>query len=398
LFTEAPLNVLNSLTVNYRWELVGLGYLVSADVLFTTWFLFFVGEGLRVLLNAFGWEARGFPHNWEQGSGIAIALTLFMVWTARRHLRAVFRKAFFGDGNVDDSNEPIPYRLAVFGAIGGFVVIIAWLTVAGMTWWTSTMFVGLIITFALVCARARAETGAPALRLFPQYQARDLPLKLIGSQPFDAQTLTVWNSVSFLAVQTFIPVGAYHLEFFRLSEQASIPPRQMTILMTLALAMGFLFACWTNLTTAYQFGANVLGSATLGGDSGINHALGQYTATVGFLKSPQLPQMPKIIAVIVGFALTVGMLAARAAFLRFPLNPIGYAIAAFLGYRAWAAFLLAWVIKVMVLKMGGVQLYKRLVPAFLGFALGEFFTNGVVWGILAPMVGEAGRRYFIWYL
>jgi hypothetical protein len=402
VFTEAPLNTLNSLTINYRWELVGLGYLVSTDVLFTTWFLFFVGEGLRVVVNALGWQAQGFPHNWEQGSGVCVALVLFMFWTGRHHLRRVFRKAFFGDQNVDDSDEPMPYRFAVFGVIIGFTIILAWLTFAGMALWVAALFLGIILTFALVCARVRAETGTPALRLFPQYQARDLPLKLAGSDAFmvggSAQTLTVWNSVSFLAVQTFIPVGAYHLEFFRLSEQVHMPRRQMPILMTLALVVGMLFAFWTNLTSAYQYGANVLGSATFGGDSGIGHALGQYNALVGFTKKAQLPQTPKIIAVLIGFLLTGGMLAGRAVILRFPLNPIGYAVAAFIGYRAWAAFFMAWSIKVIVLKMGGVQLYKRLIPAFLGFALGEFFTNGVLWGILAPLAGEAGRRYFIWYL
>jgi len=96
--------------------------------------------------------------------------------------------------------------------------------------------------------------------------------------------------------------------------------------------------------------------------------------------------------------LASGLLSARLVLLRFPLNPIGYAIATFLGYRAWAPFLLVWVLKVTVLKMGGVGLYRRLMPAFLGLALGEFFTNGVIWGILSPWVGEAGRRYLVWYL
>ena len=54
------------------------------------------------------------------------------LWSARHHLRDVFRKAFGLASNVDDSNEMMSYRTAVTGLILGNIYIVAWLYQAGL--------------------------------------------------------------------------------------------------------------------------------------------------------------------------------------------------------------------------------------------------------------------------
>ena len=46
----------------------------------------------------------------------------------------------------------------------------------------------------------------------------------------------------------------------------------------------------------------------------------------------------------------------------------------------WGSFLAVWVVKVLVVKLGGARLYRRLSPLFLGIAFGHFFTAGILWG------------------
>ena len=67
------------------------------------------------------------------------------------------------------------------------------------------------------------------------------------------------------------------------------------------------------------------------------------------------------------------------------------------GDLIWGPMLVVWTTKVLILGLGGVRLYKRLAPLFVGFALGHFFAAGAVWGSLGIWGGEAFKRYAVWF-
>jgi len=50
-----------------------------------------------------------------------------------------------------------------------------------------------------------------------------------------------------------------------------------------------------------------------------------------------------------------------------------------------------------VIRYGGRELYRKLVPGFLGFALGHFVVAGIVWGLLGATGKEAVLRYGVWF-
>jgi hypothetical protein len=91
----------------------------------------------------------------------------------------------------------------------------------------------------------------------------------------------------------------------------------------------------------------------------------------------------------------MGLSVLRFRFLRFPLHPLGYVIGT--AYEAhspyWGPFFLVWLLKLTILKLGGARLYKQLIPAFLGLALGHFLVAGVGWGTLSLFINPdvAGR-------
>jgi len=96
--------------------------------------------------------------------------------------------------------------------------------------------------------------------------------------------------------------------------------------------------------------------------------------------------------------LTLALTVTRFFVLRFPLHPLGYLIAT--AYRnecpLWGPFFVVWVLKSLILRLGGVRLYKQLIPTFLGLALGHFFCGGLVWGNITPFVPQdIARRYWI---
>ncbi|MDQ3834264.1 MAG: hypothetical protein M3315_11675, partial [Actinomycetota bacterium] len=69
----------------------------------------------------------------------------------------------------------------------------------------------------------------------------------------------------------------------------------------------------------------------------------------------------------------------RARLLWFPLHPLAYALSGTWTMSVfWFPCLVAWLCKVFILRYGGMGLFTRARPFFLGMVLGEF-TAAVVW-------------------
>ena len=84
----------------------------------------------------------------------------------------------------------------------------------------------------------------------------------------------------------------------------------------------------------------------------------------------------------IGAALTVGLLLLRVNFLWWPLHPVGYAIAGTNTMdKVWMPFLIAYIVKSLVMRYGGPKLYQRLLPFFLGLIIGDLF-NGGFWTLM----------------
>ena len=128
LVTGLPLwrNTVN-LIFRLSFPMIGFSYLINLDIAFSLWFFNVIANiakgGLRVLgvggtekLGIYG--ASGEPILAHQGQGAMILLVAMGLWVGRRHLADVVRKAFKGDDRVDDSDEILSYRAAVFAWLG----------------------------------------------------------------------------------------------------------------------------------------------------------------------------------------------------------------------------------------------------------------------------------------
>ena len=81
---------------------------------------------------------------------------------------------------------------------------------------------------------------------------------------------------------------------------------------------------------------------------------------------------------------------ARHHFLWWPLNPLGYTISAnWKTGHIFCAALLAWFLKLVILRYGGPQLYRNLRPFFLGLILGEIIAAGG-WLVADYFTGHIG--------
>jgi hypothetical protein len=76
---------------------------------------------------------------------------------------------------------------------------------------------------------------------------------------------------------------------------------------------------------------------------------------------------------------------ARQRFAAWPLHPLGYALANTnsMDYM-WLPFLMGWALKSVMLRYGGMRLYRAALPFFLGLILGDYVVPAfwAVFGVL----------------
>jgi len=402
IFTEHPWSAMRPISFQYRPEIFGLAYLMPLDVNLSVWVLYFVLKIEAIVTSALGYNIPGFPYVHDQSSGAFLALAIAFFWIARRQLRDIIMKAF-GSQTVDDSDEPLPYRVAFFGGIGGFVFICVWCLAAGMSIETVLMYFGLILAFALVYTKIRAEAGAPMIWLFPYGEHKRVMLNAFGPEAFihngSFQNLSVFASLTFLSRGYFPAFMAYQLEAIKHADDVRMGRRVMPFVIMLALVVGLAWGYHMHLTTFYEYGSNILegGDGIMGGTRGAGLIRQEYNILKSYLVADNSPDYARTAAVGFGFAFTTLLAILRRSFLQFPLHPLGFAMVTAYGDPLWGAFLAAWVFKLLITKFGGIGLYRKLVPGFLGVALGHFFTAGILWGILGTMGNEIFRRYGVWF-
>ena len=394
LFTERPWSALSDVTFEYRPEVLGLGYLMPQEVVVST--LVFYGvlklEGVGAL--ALGYDIPRFPHAYSQASGSFVAMALILIFIARHRLLEIFQDALAGRGRTDRT-------WAAWGLIIGLLGIFVWCRAAGMSALTAVMFFGVLLLMALTYARIRAETGLPLQWGYPVSRANMMLTSCFGTDLFKrhggVQSLTIYY-MSWFLTRGYLPnLSAYHFEGLRIANEGGIRRREMVLTLLLALVLGMAVSYCVQLGAYYDYGANFLEGGTHGG--GMRVAAARYGFTL--LKQASATgiklDMGETLATIWGIAVTIALTMVRARVARFPLHHLGFVIGVTRGYRAWGPLLLAAMLKSVAIRLGGVSLYRRLVPAAIGVVLGHFVVAGGLWSIAALFGGEAFRRYQVWF-
>ena len=129
------------LYVALRFNIIGFFYFLKTDIAFSLWFfnlLSFAVRGIFGILGVVSSETGGAGHAVRdpflayQSMGAILVLFLGGIWTARKHLSGVWRKAFKGDESIDDSDEILSYRAALIVLTVSCLVIVGWLWLAGL--------------------------------------------------------------------------------------------------------------------------------------------------------------------------------------------------------------------------------------------------------------------------
>src|SRR5262249_52588935 len=156
-----PWSAMRPLWLSFRPEIFGIGYLINTDVLFTVWATYLAFRLGGVALAAAGHEVTpGYYDYQEIAAGAYLGVLAVLIWQGGRHLRKAWKC-------------PRTRRFLLV-ALMGFLYMLWWTAKAGLAWWVGGLYLLLVVAFALVYARMRAETGAPLIFLFPFSQQQKL--------------------------------------------------------------------------------------------------------------------------------------------------------------------------------------------------------------------------------
>jgi hypothetical protein len=234
--------------------------------------------------------------------------------------------------------------------------------------------------------------------LFPFWQQQNLLTNFFGSQAIaggSERALAVFSSLGGLSRGFYPEVCAYGAEGMSLAAHARFPQRRVTQAVIGGVFLGLVLGGYLYLTAYYRDGANLLDGGGGRGGYRIFLATQQYNALFQMLNSPAQPKPDLVWQTFLGGAIVLALNFLRQRLFWFPFHPMGFAMASAYGYHLWAPFLLAWFLKTLILRLSGQSGYRRLVPLFLGFALGRYLFAGIVWGLLGLTGHPATTTYRI---
>lgn len=393
---ERPWSALSA-TIAFRPTIFGLAYLIPREISLSVWVSFFLMRFEAMFALLLGKEIPGIPFESEQSAGAYLALLFSLIWVARSHLKEVVRKAFRGDASMEDGEEVMSYRVAVFGSLAGFVFLVVFATAMGLGPLTAALLFFIVLGFGVVYSKLRAEAGTPLLWTFPYNAQKELLLYTLGPKHYSRQSLTALAVFRFLTRGYFMSTSAYQIDGMKMAPAGGIRQRQMGAVLLIAILVGLATAYWVHLGSYYKYGANVLETQDpSAGGYRMFLASAEYDQLAALVKSPTGMDKGKTVWTGAGFLFTAALIMLRKSFFGFPLHPMGFALAATFGGTIWGAFLFAWLVKFCALTVGGLRLYERLTPWALGIVFGEFFASGI-WSFMGLINREWGPRWVIFF-
>jgi hypothetical protein len=381
-----------TITLRIFFEVIGLAYLMSTSVLLSVWLfslLFIIESGF---FNRIGFSIGPVQPFSDpapqivalQSLGALIILSISCIWFARKHLKNIYLKAI-GKTNPenDDTEEILSYRTSFWGFIISLLFVIWWINRTGIKILPTIFFTFITILIFLGITRIIAQTG------LAYYRAPVIPavptLDLFGSRYLGSAGLTGLGMTFSWATDIRTLVMTSTANGLKLATTFKINCRRLFAGIMIAIVISLISSAWMTLLLGYKYGGINLTSWQFSGLANfamkwatnfINYPVGFGKAQFGFLA-------------IGGFFMIL-LILARNYFLWWPISPVGLAVGlSWPVYQTWFSVFIAWMIKAIVMKYGGIRVYNKTKDFFLGMVLGSFVTAGLwaVIGFLTKMQG-----------
>jgi len=380
-----PWNAIPMFLIFVNIPMFALAFLVPKDI--TLSFVFFnaVMTLLYPLGSALGWGGGSpqtpvalgrWPFYGEIGFGAFTGVLLVGVWLGRKHIRDVVIKAFAGRREIDDADEPMPYRLAFFGMVFGLVFLVGFACYAGMRVSLALLFFGIFFVYIFGITRVRAESalmgvggpdwwGGTPEALFRGYA---------GSADLHPKSFAVMSNLSWVCGTPEGIMPPHQMEGFKMAGQANGSTRKLMLCMMVGVVVTLPLSIYcTHKGNYYTGAASVAGNQPIGFGARILSTVAEHLE-----RKPKVDK-PGLIATATAIAFSLFLAAMRSRFLWWPLHPVGFALGwSFWANSHWFSWLLAWAVKSLSLKFGGASTYRKILYMCIGLLVGTY-TNSAIW-------------------
>jgi hypothetical protein len=399
--------------MNKQITVYAIAYLVPLTVLFNTWFWYLVYLVVTQILYIVGYYT-GITENtgicgkiWCHPnvlydpplslsavvSGGMIAFTIIQLLITRDYLFETVRAAM-GRGKLIDTqkNEPMSYRSSYTLLVVSFLVLMAILLALGAG--PTAIFVPItaFITF-FFNSRLWGMTG-----VWANESSRDLgPLlgKLTfwqGAAPSPPTKEWVFSNMpqtmQWYMGGTWYGTSCSTFASYRIAGPTGLSNKGVLKVLLGAMIVAPLFSLISMIVMLYSLGSNRIAIGVWLPFQGI---VNDWMLAGGWVTGgPGLAQSSQILS---GFIIVGLFTYLHARFVWFPFEPVGFILG--IGYSSllagfWSAFLVAWIIKTITLRVGGSKLYETMgIPTAAGIVAGSMIAvliGGIigVWKFFFP--------------
>ncbi len=380
-FVEKPLSSMGWTPVCFFPFVIGIATFMPLTLSFSCWFFYILWKVQIILADALGLgKIPEFPYIYykSQASGAYVAVGLFAIWTLRKHLINVFKTSFFQfrSEQIHDIDEPIHYRTALIGIIICITGILIFCIKAGMSLWIFPIFFLIYFIIVLSIARMRAELGPPVNELY-RIGPDMIMVQSLGTRRLGAQNLSIFSLFwSFNRSNRCNPMP-HQLEGFKLAEMSQMDTKRLFKVMVFATAVAMPIAMWCYLVSHYRYG-----------DIMWNAGYETYSRLQNWIYYQPPAEPATTILMAVGFGMVVLLSFLHTRFVWWSLHPVAYPLSSSLNWSMswmWSSIFVSWLIKSLILKHGGIKVYRDTVPLFMGLILGDYLVGGF-WNILGVLL------------
>ena len=369
---------------------LGFLYLCDLNILFSLWSLHLVGQAAIYGMNRVGFSVGLAGQEAKSGEivgifahGVMIGLVVWAVWAARGHLARIWRQARHPDPAATPATVVFSPRTSLLLLLGGFTYMVFWLTAAGYS--LSMAAVWLVLFWASIFAAMKYLAASGFAYLWPHW-AREIPELWVGSAQMSDTTIVASRLVSWRVLSGWrLPPALPHVV------QLVGRGRRTGRLIFGSVLIGAISAAVYTVWLCYDEGGSSFRTWSLvGAPQGLYNAIASLIADT----DPSVPDPGKITVWLTG-----GVFAALSVILQsripwWPIHPLGVMLMFewYVSIYILNIFLI-WLFKLLVLRFGGIALYRRLRPIALGLIVGYVFAVGC--SFIVDLVWFPGGGHYV---
>lgn len=402
-FSEKPWDQLGWVPLKVWPIVIGITFLLSSEISFSMWFFFLFMKFQNVIGYYSGLPSDTLPgaisHTMGakafasfQTVGAFLMYAFLILWTGREHYKHVVRRAFgLSRVTAEERTEALSYPVAFWGFVLSFAFLVGWCVFAGINPVLAFLLWAMYLVISVGLSRVIVEGGL----LFVQQGFT--PLGAIAQLFGGANTALLPTSslvpASFVSSALMTDLRSFLLpsfiQSFKLAHDNKIKMKPLLALIMAVTAITLAMGVWMNVRLGYINGALTLeGWFTQGGAQKPAQDVTSLLSGV----DPKQFGPANWFWLAVGALSTFGMMAARSRFAWFPFHPVGYLVAlTYPMHILWFSVFVGWLAKSVITRFGGSDSYRKAIPLFLGFALGDVFMM-LIWLIVDAFFGKTGHQ------